>query len=63
MFLINLDFVILVDGGGSKLGFEVKGSKEQKGLVELNEFLAIIFVFFGKLRVDFFDFSQVAGFN
>lgn len=57
MFLKNLDFVILVDGGGSKLGFEVKGSKEQKGLVELNEFLAIIFVFFGKLRVDFFYFS------
>jgi hypothetical protein len=57
MFLKDLDFVIMVDGGGSKLGFEIKGSKKQKGLVELNEFLAIIFVFFGKLWVDFFDFS------
>jgi hypothetical protein len=48
MFLKDLDFVILVDSGSSKLGFEVKGSKEQKCLVELNEFLAMIFVFFGK---------------
>jgi hypothetical protein len=38
MFLKDFGFVILVDSGGSKLGFEVKGSKEQKCLVELNEF-------------------------
>ena len=56
MFLKDLDFVVLVDSGGSELGFEVEGSKKQEGLVELNEFLAMIFVFLAQLRVGFFDF-------